>query len=129
MLIRSLALALLVAAPAAADPSPSASPAPSAAPKLAAQEIPADGKYDKVKVEGVTAPLIHIMESGSVVLVDTDGKKPRTWEVQYKKKADLPRGWFDLRKTDANKNNKFGDDEIDAEGLWKMDAKGNITRE
>lgn len=127
MLIRSLAIAiaLVLAVPAAADPSPS--PAPS--PKLAALEIPADGKYDKVKVDGVTVPLIHIMDSGSVVLVDTDGKKPRTWEVQYKKKADLPRGWFDLRKADTNKNNKFNDDEVDAEGLWKMDAKGNITRE
>lgn len=109
---------LLVAALSAQSP---AAPAP--------VQIPADGKYDKLKVEGVTVPLINIMESGSVVLVDTDGRKPRTWEVQYKRVGDLPPGWFDTRKKDLNNDNNFKDDPVDAQGLWKMDEKGNITRE
>lgn len=92
-------------------------------------KIPADGKYEKIKVEGVTMPLINIMESGTVVLVDTDGKKPRTWEVQYKRVGDLPPGWFDTRKKDVNGDNNFKDDPVDAQGLWKMDEQGNLTRE
>jgi hypothetical protein len=98
-------------------------------PALAAIEIPADGKLENVKVEGVTVPMIQIMESGQVVLVDTDGVKPRTWEEQYKRKGELPRGYFDLHKTDTNKNNKFDDDAVDKQGRWKMDDKGNLTRD
>ena len=115
------------AAPAAG--SGSAAPAVVAtAPDVPAGNPPPDGKYERVQVEGVTVPMIHVMEGGTVVLVDTDGKKPRTWEEQYKKKnAKLP-GQFDLHKTDANKNGKFDDDPIDREGLWLIDAKGNITK-
>ena len=69
------------------------------------------------------------MNNGKVVLVDTDGKKPRTWEEQYKRKSDpLPKGHYDLHKTDANHNGKFDDDPVDKEGLWVIDAKGNITK-
>jgi hypothetical protein len=90
---------------------------------------PADGKYERVIVEGVTVPMVQVMEGGAVVLVDTDGKKPRTWEEQYKRKrAELKPGQFDLHKTDANKNGDFKDDPIDKEGLWMIDAKGNITK-
>jgi hypothetical protein len=110
----------------------STAPAPAPAPSPGRREpvkIAPDGKYEKVKVEGVTVPMIRIMESGTVVLVDTDGKKPRTWEEQYKRKDDLPPGYFDLHKTDANKNGKFGDDPVDRQGVWKMDEKGNISRD
>ena len=90
---------------------------------------PADGKYERVQVDGVTVPMIQVMEGGAVVLVDTDGKKPRTWEEQYKRKrAGLLNGQYDLHKTDVNKNDKFDDDAIDREGLWVIDAKGNITK-
>jgi hypothetical protein len=89
---------------------------------------PPDGKYERVIVEGVTVPMVSIMNGGTVVLVDTDGKKPRTWEEQYKKKnAKLP-GQLDVHKTNVNKNNTFDDDPIDREGMWLIDAKGNITR-
>lgn len=80
-------------------------------------------------MEGVTVPMIQIMEDGQVVLVDTDGVKPRTWEEQYKRKGSLPKGYFDLHKTDANKNNRFDDDPVDKQGRWKMDDKGNIVRD
>jgi hypothetical protein len=72
--------------------------------------------------------MIEIMNKGAVVLVDTDGKKPRSWEEQYKRKRDLPAGQFDVHKTNANKNDTFEDDAIDKEGLWVIDAKGNLTR-
>ena len=45
---------------------------------------PADGKYERVMVEGVTVPMVNFMEGGTVLLVDTDGNMPRTWEEQYK---------------------------------------------
>lgn len=114
--------------PGAPQPAPAA---PSAAPdELKAIAIPADGKYENVKVCGVTVPMINIMDGGSVVLVDTDGIKPRSWEEQYKRKAaSLPKGYFDLHKTNTNKNDKFDDDAIDKQGRWKMDEKGNIVQD
>lgn len=89
---------------------------------------PPDGKYEKVKVDGVTVPMINVMEGGTVVLVDTDGVKPRSWEEQYKKKKAPKKGQFDLHKTDGNKNGKFDDDAVDKEGIWVIDAKGNIVK-
>ena len=89
---------------------------------------PPDGKYERVQVDGVTVPMVEVMNGGQVVLVDTDGVKPRSWEEQYKRKRDLPKGQYDLHKTNTNKNDTFEDDTIDKEGLWVMDAKGNITR-
>jgi hypothetical protein len=89
---------------------------------------PADGKYEKVMVEGKTVPMINVMEKGTVVLVDTDGVKPRSWEEQYKKKNAKKTGQFDLHKTDSNKNGKFDDDAIDKEGIWVIDVKGNIVK-
>jgi hypothetical protein len=68
------------------------------------------------------------MKGGTVVLVDTDGKKPRTWEEQYKKKNAKLAGQLDIHKTDTNKNGSFDDDAIDREGIWLIDAKGNITK-
>lgn len=80
-------------------------------------------------VEGTTVPMVQVMNGGAVVLVDTDGAKPRTWEEQYKRKrADLQNGQYDLHKTNTNKNDTFEDDKIDKEGLWVIDAKGNITK-
>jgi hypothetical protein len=89
---------------------------------------PPDGKYERVVIEGVTVPMIHVMEGGTVVLVDTDGKKPRTWEEQYKRKRATGKGQFDLHKTDVNRNGKFDDDPIDREGLWVIDLSGNLTK-
>ncbi|MCL2724109.1 MAG: hypothetical protein FWD69_06685 [Polyangiaceae bacterium] len=90
---------------------------------------PPDGKYERVVVEGVTVPMINVMNGGTVVLVDTDGKKPRDWEEQYKRKrSGLAPGQYDIHKTNTNKNDTFEDDAIDKEGLWVIDAKGNITR-
>jgi hypothetical protein len=116
--------------PAASQPAASAAP-PASAPAAAAVPAgspPPDGKYERVIVDGVTVPMINVMNNGAVVLVDTDGKKPRTWEEQYKRKRALPAGQFDLHKTNTNKNDTFEDDAIDKEGLWVIDAKGNITK-
>lgn len=116
----SAAVAATTAAPPASGPAPAAVPAGSP---------PADGKYERVTVEGTTVPMIQVMNGGAVVLVDTDGTKPRSWEEQYKRKrADLLPGQYDLHKTNTNKNDTFEDDKIDKEGLWVIDAKGNITK-
>ena len=113
------------ASPAAPSPAtPSGAPAvvtPPGAP-------PPDGKYERVQVDGVTVPMNEVMNGGQVLLVDTDGVKPRSWEEQYKRKRDLPKGQYDLHKTNTNKNDTFEDDAIDREGLWVIDAKGNVTR-
>jgi len=143
--------------PAAPAPAPSAPPAPPAPPEarppstgtgagLAEQPStapgpttpavadapagnpPPDGKYERVVVEGVTVPMVSIMNGGSVVLVDTDGAKPRTWEEQYKKKTAKLAGQLDVHKTNANHNATFDDDAIDREGIWLIDSRGNITR-
>ena len=90
--------------------------------------VPPDGKYERVTVEGVTVPMINVMNNGNIVLIDTDGTKPRTWEEQYKRKGDVPAGMFNIHKTNANKNDTFEDDPIDREGMWAIDAKGNMTR-
>jgi hypothetical protein len=112
-----------------ATDSPAAPASASSAAVLAPIPIPADGKLEIVRVEGVTVPMIQLMDNGQVVLVDIDGVKPRTWEAQYKRKSDLPRGYFDLHKTDANNNGRFDDDPVDKQGRWKMDDKGNIARD
>jgi hypothetical protein len=88
---------------------------------------PPDGKYEKVMVDGKTVPMIQIMDKGTTVLVDIDGKKPRSWEEQYKNKK-AKKGQLDIHKTDANKNGKFEDDPVDKEGIWLLDVKGNITK-
>src|SRR5262245_53284671 len=66
----------------------SAAPPPvvATAPAAPAGSPPPDGKYERVIVDGVTVPMINVMDNGATVLVDTDGKKPRTWEEQYKRK-------------------------------------------
>jgi len=112
---------------AATAPASGATPAPPAA--APAGTPPPDGKYERVQVDGVTVPMIQVMEGGKVVLVDTDGAKPRTWEEQYKRKRDtLLAGQYDIHKTDADKDGKFDNDKIDKEGLWVIDTKGNITK-
>jgi type IV secretory pathway VirB10-like protein len=122
--------------PPAPPPAPVPAEKPSAAPGPTTPEVaeapagnpPPDGKYERVVVEGVTVPMVNIMNGGTVVLVDTDGKKPRTWEEQYKKKNAKLAGQLDIHKTNTNKNDKLDDDEIDREGLWLIDSKGNITK-
>jgi hypothetical protein len=110
-------------------PTASASAGAAVAAAIPPGSPPADGKYERVLVEGVTVPMIEVMDHGATVLVDTDGKKPRTWEEQYKRKRpELRPGEYDLHKTDVNKNDKFDDDPVDKEGRWVIDAKGNITR-
>ncbi len=110
-----------------AAPSPVASAAPPAV-QAPAGSPPADGKYERVTVNGALVPMIHVTNKGAVVLVDTDGSKPRSWEEQYKRKGELPAGQFNVHKTNTNKNDTFEDDAIDKEGLWIIDAKGNITK-
>jgi hypothetical protein len=109
---------------------PSTAPGPTT-PEVAdapAGNPPPDGKYERVMVDGVTVPMVSILNGGTVVLVDTDGKKPRTWEEQYKKKNAKLAGQLDIHKTDTNKNGSFDDDAIDREGIWLIDSKGNITK-
>jgi hypothetical protein len=109
---------------------PSTAPGPTT-PEVAdapAGNPPPDGKYERVIVDGVTVPMVSVMNGGTVVLVDTDGKKPRTWEEQYKKKNAKLRGQLDVHKTNTNKNDTFEDDAIDREGMWLLDAKGNLTK-
>lgn len=123
------------ATPVDKPPVQNAGPAPTpvnvapAQPALQPIAIPADGKLENVKVCGVTVPMVNIMDGGATVLVDTDGVKPRSWEEQYKRKGDLPKGYFNLHKTNTNKNDKFDDDEVDKQGRWKMDEKGNIVQD
>jgi len=120
----SASVAAREAPPATATATPAA-----AAPQAPAGSPPPDGKYERVIVDGVTVPMIHVMDHGATVLVDTDGKKPRSWEEQYKRKrSSLLVGQYDLHKTNTNENETFEDDEIDKEGLWVIDAKGNISR-
>ncbi|WP_394836937.1 hypothetical protein LVJ94_08520 [Pendulispora rubella] len=90
--------------------------------------VPPDGKYERVQINGITVPMIEVMEKGTVVLVDTDGVKPRTWEEQFKRKGNIAPGTFDLHKSNTNKNDTFSDDEVDRQGLWVIDSKGNITQ-
>jgi hypothetical protein len=90
-------------------------------------EVPPDGKYEHVIVEGRVVPMIHVMERGSVVLVDTDGVLPRTWEEQYKRHGDLPNGTFDIHRTHVPGHATFAEDPIDRKGLWTIDSQGNIT--
>jgi hypothetical protein len=111
------------------SPAPTTAEASSAAPSSSAAgagSAPPDGKYEHVTVDGVTVPMIEVMDHGNVVLVDTDGKKPRTWEEQYKRKGNIPLGSYDIHKT--AKDGKFDGAAIDKEGLWVIDAKGNLTR-
>src|SRR5580698_9994409 len=111
-------------APPPAGPTKPTAEAPDSTPPPAAKTVaptpdvpegnpPPDGKYERVQVEGVTVPMIEVMDGGTVVLVDTDGKKPRTREEQYKRKNVTQRGQFDVVKTDVNHNGKFEDDPID----------------
>lgn len=118
----------LASAPSAGLQAEPAAPA-RAAVSAPAGDPPPDGKYERVVVDGITVPMIQVMNGGTVILVDTDGKKPRTWEEQYKKKrATLLTGQLDLHKTNTNANDTFEDDAIDKEGLWVIDAKGNVIR-
>ncbi len=87
---------------------------------------PPDGRYEKVTVEGRTVPMIAVMEGGAVVLVGHDGKKPRGWEEQFKRKGDLPNGMYNVHKTNVNGNDTFEDDPIDRQGTWVIDDKGRI---
>jgi hypothetical protein len=119
-----------VAPPVVAAPPVQAAPLVEAAPALAPIAIPADGKYENVKVAGITVPMINLMDGGATLLVDTDGVKPRSWEEQYKRKsADLPVGYFDLHKLNANHDDSFEDDAIDKQGRWKMDGSGNLVQD
>lgn len=106
-------------------PAGPSTPAVSEAP---AGNPPPDGKYERVVVDGVTVPMVQVMDGGTVVLVDSDGKKPRSWEEQYKRKSAKLAGQLDVHKTDANRNGKFDDDAIDREGMWLLDVKGNVAK-
>ncbi len=93
----------------------------------AAGGAPPDGRYEKVIVEGRAVPMVAVMEGGAVVLVDTDGAKPRTWEEQFKRKGSLPAGQYNVHKTHVTREDGFASDPVDREGLWVIDDKGNIV--
>jgi len=112
----------------AEQPSTAPGPTTPAVADAPAGNPPPDGKYERVVVEGVTVPMVSITNGGTVVLVDTDGAKPRTWEEQYKQKHAVLPGQLDVHKTNANHNATFDDDAIDREGIWLIDSKGNITK-
>ena len=97
------------------------------APMQASGPLPPDGKYENVSVEGRVVPMVHVMMGGTVVLVDTDGKKPRTWEEQFKRKGDVAAGTFNVHKTNVKGTNDFADEPVDREGLWLIDAHANIV--
>lgn len=122
-----LALWLACAAPAPTGSPPSPAPSAAPVPELEAVAIPPDGKYEDVQVLGVTVPMVNLMDGGTVLLVDVDGAKPRTWEEQYKRKGGLPAGWFDVHKTNVNHDDSFADDAIDREGRWRLDERGNLA--
>jgi hypothetical protein len=128
VLLASCALAACSRKDVPNDPTPGASSAPRGTGAEVGIAGPADGKYERVTVEGVTVPMINVMNNGTIVLIDTDGTKPRTWEEQYKRKGDVPEGMFNIHKTNVNKNDTFEDDPIDREGMWAIDAKGNMTK-
>jgi hypothetical protein len=89
---------------------------------------PPDGKYKNVTIEGRTVPLIHVKEGGTIVLVDVDGKLPRTWEEMYKRHGgDLPAGMYDVHKSAPNGSDDFATVPVDRKGNWVIDGKGNIT--
>jgi hypothetical protein len=100
---------------------------PSRADGLAPGAPPPDGKYVNVNVEGREVPMIHVMKGGSVVLVDTDGKKPRTWEEQFKRKGDLPPGTFNIHKTNVSGAEDFANEPVDRVGIWVLDGNANIV--
>ncbi|HEU4537646.1 MAG TPA: hypothetical protein VFS00_26180 [Polyangiaceae bacterium] len=117
-------------APPAPPGAPTAAPARVDAPAAAAPAGPPapDGKYENVLVEGKRVPMVQVMNGAEVLLVDTDGAKPRTWEEQYKRKgAALKPGQFDLHKTDAARDGRFDDDAVDRQGRWQVDGQGNLT--
>lgn len=116
-------LVVIVAALLASSRWATASPADA---RLSSTTVPMDGKYENVTVEGRVVPMVHVMNGGAVVLVDTDGKKPRTWEEQFKRKGDLPSGTYNIHKTNVNGNNEFADVPVDREGLWVIDGNANI---
>ncbi len=89
---------------------------------------PPDGKYENVTVEGRTVPMIHVKEGGALVLVDTDGGKPRRWAEQFKRRGDLPNGTYDIHRTRVTDRGSFADAPVDRKGLWTIDGKGNILR-
>jgi hypothetical protein len=103
---------------------PVASPHPA---PMQAGPLPPDGKYENVSVEGRVVPMVHVMLGATVVLVDTDGKKPRMWEEQFKRKGDLPPGTFNIHKTNVNGTDDFAGDPVDRVGLWVIDANANIV--
>ena len=87
----------------------------------------ADGKYENVVVEGRVVPMIHVKNDRDVVLVDTDGKKPRLWEEQYKRKGNAPKGTYNVHKSNRSGTDSFENEPIDREGIWTIDSAGNIT--
>jgi SAM-dependent methyltransferase len=87
---------------------------------------PPDGTYCNVTVEGRAVPRIRVKGGGTMVLVDTDGGKPRTWREQFKRKGSIAYGTYDVHRTTVNGSDSFADSPVDRTGLWVIDAKGNI---
>jgi len=70
--------------------------------------------------------MINVMNNGAVVLVDTDGAKPRTWRSSTSARATSRRR-VQHHKTNVNKNDTFEDDPIDRRDLGDR-RQGNIAK-
>jgi hypothetical protein len=88
---------------------------------------PPDGFYANVTVEGRKVPMIHVKDGGATVLVDTEGKVPRTWAAQFRRRGDVPNGTYDIHKTHVEGHENFRDLPVDRKGIWTIDAAGNVT--
>jgi hypothetical protein len=88
---------------------------------------PPDGAYANASVEGRTVSLIHVKDNGATVLVDTDGRLPRTWAEQFRRHGELPEGVYNIHKTHVEGHADFADVPVDRTGLWTIDRSGTIS--
>jgi hypothetical protein len=88
---------------------------------------PPDGAYPNVFVEGRKVAMVHVKDGGATVLVDVEGKTPRTWAEQFRRRGDVPSGMYDIHKTNVARHENFKDVPVDRKGIWTIDAGGNIT--
>ena len=88
---------------------------------------PADGAYPNAVVEGRTVPMVHVKDHGATLLVDTEGKVPRTWGEQFRRHGELPDGTYNIHKTHVEGHEDFRDIPADRKGVWTIDASGTIA--
>ncbi len=89
--------------------------------------LPPDGFYPNVTIEGRKVPMIHLKDNGATLLVDHEGKTPRTWAEQFRRHGDVPEGMFNIHKTHVAGHENFKDIPVDRKGIWAIDASGNLA--